>query len=224
MVTVPNKNRTVEPMTPFQEEIKKSRKVIKSFKAKADKNRSITEQFADWMTGTFGTVHFLFINLLFFAVWVAINNGAITTIPIFDPFPHGYLTTIVSLEAIILAIFVLISQNRQSKVDELREEVDYQIGIISEREITKILYLLKKIAEKEKIDISKDEVLAEMLQPTNTDSIEKALEKQMGSGSLILPLKFKIPAIPSPGDLSPLQDIKKFITEEEKTLTSKKNA
>lgn len=181
-------------MTPFQEEIKKSRKVIKSFKAKADKNRSFTERFADWMTGTFGTVHFLLLNLLFFAIWLVINTGLIPGIPVLDPFPHGLLTTIVSLEAIVLAVFVLISQNRQSKIDELREEVNYQIGIISEKEITKILYLLKKIAEKQKIDISKDEVLEEMLQPTNTDSIEKALERQMESGgSLILPLKFKIP-------------------------------
>lgn len=225
MIAVPSKNHNALPMTPFQEEIKKSRKVIKSFKAKADKKRSITERFADWMTSTFGTVHFLLINLVIFIVWLAINNGWLPGVRIFDPFPHGLLTTIVSLEAIILAVFVLISQNRQSKVDELREEIGYQIAIISEKEITKALSLLRKMAEKQKIDISKDEVLAEMLQPVNTDNIEKALEKQMGTGSLILPLKFRIPSIPSPGDFtSPLQDIKKFIIEEEKTLTSQKES
>jgi uncharacterized membrane protein len=217
MVTVPNKNNTVEPMTPFQEEIKRSRKVIKSFKAKADKNRSFTERFADWMTGTFGTVHFLIINVIVFAIWIIINSRLIPGIPVFDPFPHGYLTTIVSLEAIVLAIFVLISQNRQTKVDELREEVNYQIGIISEKEITKILTLLTKIAEKNKIDLSKDEILEEMLQPTNTESIEKALEKQMGTGTPILPLKFKIPQIPEPPN--PIPGLKKFIIEEEKSLT-----
>lgn len=224
MVTVPNKNHTVTPITPFQEEIKKSRKVIKSFKAKADKNRSITERFADWMTSTFGTVHFLFINAVFFIVWLAVNNGLIPGVGVFDPFPHGLLTTIVSLEAIILAVFVLISQNRQTKTDELREEVNYQLGIISEKEITKILYLLKKIAEKQKIDISKDEVLAEMLQPTNTDSIEKALERQMDTGAPILPLKFKIPSIPNPTDFPPLKEVKNFILEDEKAISSKKNA
>jgi uncharacterized membrane protein len=213
MVTVHGKHNEVVPMTPFQEEIKKSRKIIKSFKAKADKKRSLTEKFADWMTGTFGTAHFLFINVVFFIVWLAINNSLIPGIPVFDPFPHGYLTTLVSLEAIILAIFVLIAQNRQSKVDELREEVNYQLGIISEKEITKVLTLLTKIAEKQKIDISKDEVLEEMLQPTNTDNIEKALERQMG-GTPILPLKFKIPPIPDAPN--PLQEIRRLITEEEK--------
>ena len=223
MAAIPNKNHTVTPITPFQEEIKKSRTVIKSFKAKADKKRSITERFADWMTSTFGTVHFLFINVVLFVVWLAINNAWIPGVPVFDPFPHGLLTTIVSLEAIVLAIFVLISQNRQAKVDELRDEIGYQLGIISEKEITKILYLLKKVAEKQKIDISKDEVLAEMLQPTNTDSIEKALEKQIDTANPILPLKFKIPAIPNPTDFPPLKEVRNFISEEEKSISSRKD-
>ncbi len=216
-----DKNRPVIPMTPFQEEIKKSRRVIKSFKANADKKRSFTGRFADWMTETFGTAHFLFINVFLFVAWLVINNGLIPGIPVIDPFPHGLLTTMVSLEAIVLAIFVLIAQNRQSKVDELREEVAFQMEIISEKEITKILSLLVKIAKKQNIDISKDEVLEEMLHPTDTDSIEKALERQMGNGSPILPLKFKIPSIPSiPEAPNPLAEIKKLITEEDTTKKS----
>ena len=223
MASSQDKNRPVQPMTPFQEEIKKSRRVIKSFKANADKKRSLTGRFADWMTGTFGTAHFLFVNVVIFAIWLIINNGHIPGVPVFDPFPHGLLTTFVSLEAIVLAIFVLIAQNRQSKVDELREEVAFQMEIISEREITKILSLLVKIAKKQNIDISKDEVLEEMLHPTDTDSIEKALERQIGNGTPILPLKFKIPGITSISEApNPIAEIKKFITEEEKS--AKKSA
>ncbi len=199
--------------TPFQEEIRKSRRVIKSFKAKANRNRTPSEKLADWMTLTFGTILFLVFNLIVFVFWLLINKGYIPFFPIFDPYPFNLLTTAVSLEAIILAIFVLISQNRQSKVDELREEVNYQIGLISEKEITKILMLVTQIAEKNKIDISKDEILAEMLQPTNTEGIEKALERQMESGAPILPLKkISLPTIPEAPN--PLQEIKKLISED----------
>lgn len=208
-----DKNINPNAYTPFQEEIRKSRRVIKSFKAKANRNRSISEKLADWMTITFGTVLFLAINIALFAFWISANNSLIPGVPVFDPYPFGLLTTIVSLEAIVLAIFVLISQNRQSKIDELREEVNYQIGLISEKEITKILGLVAKIAEKQKIDISKDEILAEMLQPTNTEGIEKTLERQMESGAPILPLKkISLPTIPEAPN--PLQEIKKLISDE----------
>lgn len=208
-----DKSHNAIEYTPFQEEIRKSRRVIKSFKAKADKNRSFSDKFADWMTLTFGTVIFLLANLILFIFWISANNKIIPGVPIFDPYPFGLLTTIVSLEAIVLAIFVLISQNRQAKVDELREEVNYQIGIISEKEITKILMLVAKIAEIQKIDISKDEVLAEMLQPTNAEGIEKTLERQLENGSGILPLKrFSLRAIPDAPN--PLQEIKKLMSEE----------
>ncbi|KKR71861.1 MAG: hypothetical protein UU15_C0040G0001, partial [Candidatus Levybacteria bacterium GW2011_GWC2_40_7] len=83
-----------------------------------------------------------------------------------------------------------ISQNRTGKVDELREEIDYQLGIIAEQEVTKLLYIVAKIAEKNGIDLSKDIVLQEMLRPTNTDTIGKSLERQIEKyDSSIIPLK-----------------------------------
>lgn len=208
-----DKTKEQSAYTPFQEEIRKSRRVIKSFKAKANRNRTPSEKLADWMTITFGTILFLILNLIVFVLWLLINKGYLPFFPVFDPYPFNLLTTAVSLEAIILAIFVLISQNRQSKVDELREEVNYQIGLISEKEITKILMLVTQIAEKNKIDISKDEILAEMLQPTNTDGIEKALERQMENGTPILPLKkISLPTIPEA--TNPINEIKKLIGDE----------
>ena len=176
--------------SPFEKEIQKSRKVIKSFKANADRKRSISEKFADWLTSTFGTIFFLTINALFFVVWIAINTGQFPEVKPFDPFPFVLLITTVSLEAIVLSVIVLISQNRGSKIAELREEIDYQLGIISEQEITKVLYILAKLAEKNGIDLSKDVVLQEMLRPTSPDKIGKKIEKQMGEfESNIIPIK-----------------------------------
>jgi uncharacterized membrane protein len=66
------------------------------------------------MTNTLGSIWFLSLKVIWFITWILVNIGAIPGVSSFDPFPLVLLTTVVSLEAIILAIFVLISQNRAS--------------------------------------------------------------------------------------------------------------
>lgn len=156
------------------------RHVVRSVKAKADQKRKFPEQAADFITRYSGSLTFLLLNVIWFATWIAINLGMVPVVPVFDPFPFGLLTTIVSLEAIILAIFVLISQNRQNKVDDLREEVDLEVDIITEKEVTKILKVLADFLEKNGYDLSDDKELQSMVRTTNFTKIEKALEKEIG--------------------------------------------
>ena len=156
-----------------------SRHALKSLKAKYQAKRTSWERTADWMTYHFGNTRFLFANVLFFILWLLINIGAIELIEPFDPYPFGLLTTIVSLEAIVLSIFILISQNRASKIDDLREEIDLQVDIITESEITKLMQMMVLLLRKNGIDISNDEELKEMLKPFNENKLEKSLEKQM---------------------------------------------
>lgn len=153
--------------------------LVRSMKAKANRDRSFTEKLADFMTATFGSITFLIINVIWFFVWIAINVGFILGIEPFDPFPFGLLTMIVSLQAIFLAIFVLISQNREAKINDLREEVDLQMDVMTEKELTKVLELVVKLLEKNKIDISGDTELKEMLEKTNIEKLEKSIERQM---------------------------------------------
>jgi len=155
------------------------KKILRSIKAKADQKRTWAEKIADWMTSNFGSMTFLLVNALFFTVWLLINTGQIDAISIFDPFPFVLLTTIVSLEAIILAIFVLISQNRTMKVDELREEINLQVDLISQKEATKIIKMLALLLEKEGIDLSQDPELHQMIRPISEEEIEKRLEKEI---------------------------------------------
>src|SRR5687767_3430484 len=130
--------------------------IFRSLKAEADAHRSWSDRIADRMTSLMGSMPFLMINVLWFAVWIIINLGLIPGIEPFDPFPFGLLTMVVSLEAIALAIIVLISQNRSVKIAELREEVDLQVDMQTEREITKLLRLLSAVAEKHGIDVTGD--------------------------------------------------------------------
>lgn len=163
----------------ISEGVERKRRTIRSFKAKANQNRSLSDKLADLLTVSFGTVSFLFFNVVFFAFWVLWNTGLIPGLTPIDPFPFGLLTMVVSLEAIFLAIVVLISQNREAKVAELREEVELYINTYAEDEITKVMYLLTLLLEKNGIDVSKDEDLQDMLKNVDSDAIEDELEKQL---------------------------------------------
>jgi uncharacterized membrane protein len=131
------------------------------------------------MTEKFGSMTFLWVNLLFFAFWFGINTGQHPAVEIFDPYPFGMLTVVVSLEAIFLAITVLISQNRASKLADFREEVAIQIDTIAEEEITKILELQIKLLKHQGVDISKDAEIQAMLQNDDAEKIEEILEKKL---------------------------------------------
>lgn len=156
-----------------------SRRIIKSLKAKADAQRTISEKFADWMTGRFGSIGFLVLNAIVFGVWIIINAGVVPGVAPFDSFPFNFLTMVVSLEAIILAITVLISQNREMRVEDLRAEIDLQVDMIAEQEVTKLMRVVTLLAEKNGIDLSGDPEFQEMLKPTDTGRIQKILEKQI---------------------------------------------
>ncbi|HEB14038.1 MAG TPA: DUF1003 domain-containing protein, partial [candidate division WWE3 bacterium] len=117
--------------------------------------------------------------LLFFAGWVAVNSDLIPAIEPFDPFPYILLITIVSIEAIILAIFVLITQNRQARINSLREETELHVNLISEQEITKVLKVLAIVLKKMGVDPTSDPELQKMIEPLNPEDIEKQLEEQL---------------------------------------------
>lgn len=152
--------------------------IVETLEAKALKNRSWTVRLADDLTGFFGGMLFLVINLTVFAFWLLANTGHVPGVPVFDPFPFVLLTTAVSLEAIILTTIVLMSQNRSSLISSLREEMDMQVNLIAEKEITKALKLLR-ILLREKGIVVKDKELSEMLKEIDTTYMERELTYQL---------------------------------------------
>ena len=87
---------------------------------------------ADRVTNFAGSLNFVYIHTAWFAVWIAINIGAVGVAVEFDKFPFGLLTMIVSLEAIFLSTFVMVSQNRQSARSDVRAELDFETNLRSE--------------------------------------------------------------------------------------------
>ena len=163
----------------FGENEEARKRIFRSIKAKADSKRTLMEKVADWMTSNFGSNAFLLFNIILFTAWILVNTNQIKGISAFDPFPFNLLTNIVSLEAIILAIFVLISQNRTAKVDDLREETHLQLNLISEKEVTKLIKMMALLLEKQGIDLSQDPELHKMIRPVSEEEIEKRLEKEI---------------------------------------------
>lgn len=170
------------------------RQFFKSFEAKSLRGRSFLTQTADDLTAICGSTPFLIFHILFFTGWIAVNLDYVPRLAPFDPFPFGLLTMIVSLEAIFLAIFVLVSQNRSAYISTIRDEVHMGINLIAEEEITKILEVLAEI--RKELGIKKpDPQLDKMLERLDTGYIERSILDQMdrANKSLIEQMKASIP-------------------------------
>lgn len=152
---------------------------LQSLKAESHNRLSASDKIADCLTQMIGSMWFLNFNIILFIVWIIINLNIVPGISAIDPFPFEMLTTIVSLEAIVLSIVVLISQNNAAKLADMREEIDLHINTIAEREITKVIELVIKLAKKNGIEIDSDEELKAMLEPLDRRKIEKNIEKEI---------------------------------------------
>lgn len=150
--------------------------LAQGFRAQLKTATTWPDKGADFLTGWFGTVSFLIGNGLFFAVWILWNTGYLGSVP-FDPFPFNLITTIVSLEAIFLSVIVLITQNRQSKIADMRQKMDFEIDVRAENEITKILELLAEL-HKEAGLAKKDKELEAMIQKTDLQKLEEEIRSR----------------------------------------------
>ena len=124
------------------------------------------ERVADLITKFSGSMQFVYLHILWFTAWIVLN----VTIVRFDPFPFGLLTLIVSLEAIFLSTFVLLSQNREAARQDLRSEIDFETNVLSE-------VWLEALADNLGIDVGRVYAVAQ-------DRIEKAKAEQRGDGKV----------------------------------------
>ena len=138
--------------------------------------RSFFDDFSGWLTGFFGSSWFLLLNVIVFISWIGINLG-LTPLPVFDPFPFLFLSMTVSLEAIVLAIIVLMSQNRDQRIDDIRSKLDFEIDYRGEREITKILFMLEEVQDHLGIKHEDDEDLRWMKKRTDLEALKQEAER-----------------------------------------------
>lgn len=129
--------------------VRKNTAAIAEMQRKVTEARTLQGRVADAITTFSGSMAFVWIHAVWFGLWVLLNIGLlhIPHVSEFDPFPFGLLTMIVSLEAIFLSTFVLISQNRLAAASEKHAELDLQVNLLAEQKATKVLEMLAQITE-----------------------------------------------------------------------------
>ncbi|HEV8607655.1 MAG TPA: DUF1003 domain-containing protein [Tepidisphaeraceae bacterium] len=141
-----------------------------------DRRKSAQDHIADWITWFSGSMIFVYIHAIWFGIWIAINLHWTRFKP-FDPYPFGLLTMIVSLEAIFLATFVLISQNRISEIADQRADLDLQINLLAEYEITRVLTLVDAIADHLGLEVGNDPEVDELKAETAPEMVINEMEQ-----------------------------------------------
>ncbi len=148
-----------------------------------EERRTLVDRIADVIGGFSGSMTFVFLHIAWFASWFLINTGVIPGIKRFDPYPFILLAMIVSVEGVLLSTFVLMKQNRMQKRIDVRDQLDLQINLLSEKEVTKTLQLLRAIAEKLEVTPSpeEDDELREMASTTSVDHLASQVQSQLSA-------------------------------------------
>lgn len=121
----------------------------KNLNVEYEKIETFQLRVADAITAFAGTMGFVYFHVAWFTTWILMNHGVFGPQFVFDPYPYGFLTLVVSLEAIFLSTFILVSQNIQSKRSELRADLDYQTNLNAEKGVAEILAILKDMKEED---------------------------------------------------------------------------
>ena len=153
-----------------------------AIKAQHAADRTVMQTIADGLNDLAASPRFLALHAVWFGFWILWNTGWIGLSP-FDPYPFGFLTLVVSLEAIFLSIFILMAQKRESAIAELREELGLQVNLRIEEEVTKTLQLVTGLYTRLGHVMGEDPELHEMLGPLDIASIERELLEQIAAAA-----------------------------------------
>jgi uncharacterized membrane protein len=170
----PHVNATVSPS------MERNVRAIAALEQAAIRQRTPADRVSDAITRVAGSATFVVIHAIGFTVWIVANVGAFPGVSPFDPYPFAFLTLVVSLEAIFLAIFVLMSQNRMSRLADRRAHLDLQIDLLAEREVTAILKMLRALLEKQGISLDRlDRDVLDLLEDTDVGALADDLEQKL---------------------------------------------
>ena len=139
------------------------------------------ERIAETITAFTGSMRFVYLHLVLYGGWILINLGVL---PIVEPFDPSFvvLAMVASVEAIFLSTFVLISQNRTAATQNKRADLDLQISLLAEHELTKLTELVSAIAERLDVRSSADGEMGEITKDIAPEAVLDALENQQAAG------------------------------------------
>ena len=145
--------------------------------------RTLSERAGDRVAGFAGSLVFVMIHALLVLAWILVNAQGVRGIPRFDPFPFSLLGIIVAVEAVVLSSFILMRQNRMAKHAERRDHLNLQVDLIAEKEITKLLHMVRAIcAQMGLTHIAEDKELREFSQATSVEKLAQRLDDTLPVG------------------------------------------
>ena len=140
-----------------------------------ERKQTRQQRVADAVTRFTGSLMFVYLHMVVFGLWILTSSGWAPW-PKFDPTFVG-LATFASVEAIFLSTFVLITQNRMTRQAERRANLDLQISLLAEHEVTRLITLVKEIAEKLDVEASRHPELPELQQDVAPEKVLDVMEQ-----------------------------------------------
>ena len=160
--------------------MEKNVRAIASLEESAMAERSPADRLSDGLTRVAGSATCVALHATGFTVWIVVNVGLVPGVAPFDPYPFSFLTLVVSLEAIFLAIFVLMSQNRAARLADRRAHLDLQIDLLAERELTAALHMLRALCLKHQVALDRIGTdVNDLLEETNAEALASDLDKKL---------------------------------------------
>jgi uncharacterized membrane protein len=143
------------------------------------RERTVLERMTDLVSAAASSTGFIVFHVLWFALWIGLN----ALLPRgFDPYPFNLLTLVVSLEAIVLTGFVLMSQSRMTQLADTRAHLDLQVNLLAEQELTAILKVVCLVAEKTGVDVNRgDPHLEQLLDKTDVKALADELTQELAT-------------------------------------------
>jgi uncharacterized membrane protein len=136
---------------------------------------TVEEHLAEAITRLTGSMRFVYLHLAFFGFWIAANLGWVPGVPAWDP-SFVVLAMVASVEAIFLSTFVLISQNRMAAAADKRADLDLQISLLAEHEVTKLVTLVSGIADRMGVKTEADADVEEITLDVAPEAVLDELE------------------------------------------------
>ncbi|MEP6790232.1 MAG: DUF1003 domain-containing protein [Ramlibacter sp.] len=157
---------------------RKNVQAMRQLEEAAMARRTLADRVASIIARFCGSMTFVVLHVVFFAGWLGYN--ALPWFKPFDPYPFTFLTLVVSLEAIFLSAFILISQNYDMRISERRNQLDLQINLLSEQENTLMLQMLDQIARKVGAHLADDGQIQALEKATRTEALVEQIEESYG--------------------------------------------
>ena len=164
-----------------QSVIENVEQVVRSEEALTEQRR-LGERLGDMVGSTAGTLAFVCGQLALVAAWVVMNAGLVPGVAAFDPFPYSLLGTLMSLQGVLLACFVLIKQSHESRLSERRSHLNLQVNLLVEKEVTKLIQMLGRISVAEGTEHQvTDRETRELRQITALDNLAQELDRRLAA-------------------------------------------